>query len=74
MQSADDKTREMFNNILSSFTGKAAGELGASGHSLLDTSISSNSAAFGSSRDMKSDWIKNILGAIETGASVAGAV
>lgn len=74
MQMVDTDTRTQVNDLIASLTGSAATNLGSTGLSLLGEGVAAGGASFSAARDMKNDWITNILGALETGVSVAGAV
>lgn len=74
MQMTDDTTRSEIDKLMASFTSTAASHLGNTGASLLGTAVGADTSAFGAARDMKGDWIKNVLGALETGISAAGAL
>jgi hypothetical protein len=73
MQMTDDNTRSSIDSLFADLTKSAASNLGASGHSLLSEGISADTGAFGAARDIKSDWMNNILGLLNTGVSAAGA-
>jgi hypothetical protein len=73
MQMTDDNTRSEIDKLMATLTGSAATHLGSAGSNLLGTAVGADASAFSAARDIKGDWIKNILGAIETGVSAAGA-